>query len=137
MSCELARATPDDMAEIVELDYRTNSNPVIREVFMAPDTVEGHASLVRERQQAMADNPTDYWLKVLDNATGRIIASSCWNVYAGSVPEPKIGVDTSWLRSDSLERANSIWAGIMESHKKNMTEPCISAHAKDLCSSGS
>lgn len=124
-SFQLARATADDIPEIVEIEYRVFTEPIVVECFMAPNTPAGHTSLVRQRQQAMKDDPCDYWIKVTDTSTGRIAAAANWKIYAGGVPEPKASVDLGWLEGEALDRAQRIWATLLDEDKKTMTGPCL------------
>lgn len=122
---QLSRATVNDIPEIVKLEYRNFTDPFVRECFMAADTPEGHESLIRQRRQALNEDPCDYWIKVIDTSTGRIIAASNWKIYAGCVPELPIPVDISWLTGESLERVKGIWAALLKEDRKTMTRPCL------------
>lgn len=123
---QLARATADDMPEIVEIQFRANPSTFVREVFMAADTPEGHASLAQQYQNGYKENPSTCWIKVIDTATNQIAAASYWGVYVGGLPEPKIGVDISWLQGDQLDRARRVWAEILAKDQEIMTGPCLS-----------
>lgn len=124
-SFHLARLTADDVPEIVDIQYLTSTSPIIRKVFMAPDTAGGRASLVERYRRTMRNQPHDVWIKIVDKSNGRIVAASNWKIYASCVPEPFNENDLKWLAGAELEKANAIWAGIGDWQRRNMTQPCL------------
>jgi hypothetical protein len=101
----LARATPDDMTEIVNLQYACFPE-FVRLVFMGCHT-EADVPRIRDKYiQMMQDDPSDIWIKVTDNKTGRIIAASDWKVY---ITKATYGSEQpDWLEGEEREKSMRI-----------------------------
>lgn len=123
----LYRALPSDAAELVDVQFRTFTDEVLREIFMGPDTPEGHENLQKHFVKTMKEDASDVWIKAVDPVTGKIAAASNWKVYQNAVPEHKREADHSWLKDqpEKLQRAQAAWDTIFKSRNKWMTEPYI------------
>jgi len=122
----LSRATVEDMREVVELEYNTFTDPVIRKMFMYPDTATGHAALLEQRIAAVTTNPHDYWIKIIDAASGRLVAVSNWRIFVGVVPEWKVEHRHDlFLEGDALDEARQRAENGVRNRNMLYTESCI------------
>lgn len=116
------------MPEIIDVEFRTFTNPVLQEIFMGPDTPAGRKALAEKYAGYMKTDFSDFWTKVVDAGTGRIIAASNWKIYQSAVPDhDKTDVETPWLegQTEKLERARKALAAMVQTRKKFMTEPYL------------
>ncbi|THZ41565.1 hypothetical protein D6C90_05537 [Aureobasidium pullulans] len=130
----LTRAhTPHDFDSIVALEFKTFTDPHLREIFMGPDTPDGHAHLSSFYQKTLHTNASDVWVKVEEKKTGKIVGASNWRVHMGSVPKHELAEEDlgwGWLECDE-EKSNKVKgviAGIMGVRKRLFTEPYCQLH---------
>ncbi|KAF2220741.1 hypothetical protein BDZ85DRAFT_267075 [Elsinoe ampelina] len=125
----LSRVDERDFAEIIEVQYRSFPDPWVRDVFVGPDTPENKERLRKEHIQRSKDEPQDYWIKVTDKTTGKIIAASNWKINPSIVPDHDKYEPTefSWLQNDpkKLEKASNYIRTMIETRKKCFTEPYV------------
>lgn len=123
----LSRATtPSDFSRIVACEFKTFTDPFIRDLFMGPDTPSGQANLSSHYQQILKINPSDIWIKVENKATGEIVGASNWRVHMSSVPEhQEEDMGWGWLEGnhEKLKKCKEVMADIMEKRKELFTEP--------------
>lgn len=137
----MSRASPDDMRELVDLEYRCFDlfvqegraeghnlcvkHLLIIPVFMGPDTPEGRAALCKRYSKNMQGDPSDIWMKVVDASTNRIVAASDWKVHVTCAPSDAMDVLPDWLDGEKLERAKKVVEIMEETRRKSMTGPYI------------
>ncbi|TKX18257.1 acetyltransferase (GNAT) domain-containing protein 13 [Elsinoe australis] len=119
----------EEVAELVVLEFKTFPNPVIQDTFMGPNTPSGH-EMVRQRYlRTMKSDPHDYWIKVTDKATGKIIAASNWKICQSTIPDHETSEDTSytWLQDkpERLAVAQRIMGDVIKARKENFREPYV------------
>ncbi|THX28275.1 hypothetical protein D6D12_04946 [Aureobasidium pullulans] len=125
----LTRAhTPNDFDSIVALEFKTFTDPHLREIFMGPDTPDGHAHLSSFYQKTLHTNASDVWVKVEEKKTGKIVGASNWRVHMGSVPKHELAEEDlgwGWLECDEekLNKVKGVITGIMGVRKRLFTEP--------------
>lgn len=123
----LSRATtPSDFDRIVACEFKTFTDPFIRDLFMGPDTPAGQANLSSHYQQILHSNPSDVWIKVEDKATGEIVGASNWRVHMSHVPKhQEEDMGWTWLEGnhEKLKKVKEVMADIMEKRKELFTEP--------------
>lgn len=124
----LSRAsTREDFTRIVACEYAAFTDPVLREIFMGPDTPAGHANLAAFYHKLSCTHPGDMWIKVEEKETGRIVAASNWRVYVGGVPETEEELGWEWLQGEEnrekLERAKKYIQKIMDTRKRLFVGP--------------
>ncbi|THW49419.1 hypothetical protein D6C77_06761 [Aureobasidium pullulans] len=130
----LTRAhTPHDFDSIVALEFKTFTDPHLREIFMGPDTPDGHAHLSSFYQKTLHTNASDVWVKVEEKKTGKIVGASNWRVHMGSVPKHELAEEDlgwAWLECDEekLNKVKGVIAGIMGVRKRLFTEPYCQLH---------
>lgn len=102
----LVRATPDDLDELVQLEYEAFP-PFIRETFMGCSSEADLPRLARHYKDGMLKNPSAVWVKVVDDSTGKAVAASQWNIYPGSVAlesEAEAADLPPWLEGETREK---------------------------------
>ncbi|THX56069.1 hypothetical protein D6D06_04544 [Aureobasidium pullulans] len=125
----LTRAhTSNDFDSIVALEFKTFTDPHLREIFMGPDTPDGHAYLSSFYQKTLHTNASDVWVKVEEKKTGKIVGASNWRVHMGSVPKHELAEEDlgwGWLECDEekLNKVKGVITGIMGARKRLFTEP--------------
>ncbi|THW77935.1 hypothetical protein D6D19_01873 [Aureobasidium pullulans] len=130
----LTRAhTPHDFDSIVALEFKTFTDPHLREIFMGPDTPDGHAYLSSFYQKTLHTNASDVWVKVEEKKTGKIVGASNWRVHMGSVPKHELAEEDlgwAWLECDEekLNKVKGVITGIMGVRKRLFTEPYCQLH---------
>ncbi|THV95623.1 hypothetical protein D6D10_03277 [Aureobasidium pullulans] len=130
----LTRAhTSNDFDSIVALEFKTFTDPHLREIFMGPDTPDGHAHLSSFYQKTLHTNASDVWVKVEEKKTGKIVGASNWRVHMGSVPKHELAEEDlgwGWLECDEekLNKVKGVITGIMEVRKRLFTEPYCQLH---------
>ncbi|KEQ85175.1 hypothetical protein M438DRAFT_318351 [Aureobasidium pullulans EXF-150] len=130
----LTRAhTPHDFDSIVALEFKTFTDPHLREIFMGPDTPDGHAYLSSFYQKTLHTNASDVWVKVEEKKTGKIVGASNWRVHMGSVPKHELAEEDlgwAWLECDEekLNKVKGVITGIMGVRKSLFTEPYCQLH---------
>ncbi|THW17963.1 hypothetical protein D6C78_03344 [Aureobasidium pullulans] len=130
----LTRAhTSNDFDSIVALEFKTFTDPHLREIFMGPDTPDGHAYLSSFYQKTLHTNASDVWVKVEEKKTGKIVGASNWRVHMGSVPKHELAEEDlgwAWLECDGekLNKVKGVITGIMGARKRLFTEPYCQLH---------
>ncbi|THY28296.1 hypothetical protein D6D01_03925 [Aureobasidium pullulans] len=130
----LTRAhTPNDFDSIVALEFKTFTDPHLREIFMGPDTPDGHAYLSSFYQRTLHTNASDVWVKVEEKKTGKIMGASNWRVHMGSVPKHELAEEDlgwGWLECDEekLNKVKGVIEGILGVRKRLFTEPYCQLH---------
>ena len=123
----LTRATtPSDFTAIIACEFRTFTDPFIRDVFMGPDTPSNQARLASYYQSILHTNPADVWIKVTEKSTGKIVGASNWRVHMGAVPEhEEEDLGWEWLQGDEekMGKVKEVIGGIAETRRKLFTEP--------------
>jgi len=110
----LSRASAADLPELIALQYRC-FGPFVREIFMGCRT-EGDLPLAMQKYvDILANDPHDVWIKVVDRASGNIVAGSNWRVYPSRAPDSSDDTVADWLDEKAKEMATQVfgkWAGI-------------------------
>lgn len=88
-----------------------------------PTEAELPRSVARYQEEMRAD-PHAVWIKVVDNATGRIAAASHWRIFPGASAPPGADEDTPppWLDDESRVKAEGILEEMNEARKKAMSD---------------
>ncbi|GAM91104.1 hypothetical protein ANO11243_091510 [Dothideomycetidae sp. 11243] len=125
----LARASAADLPEIVDLLFRVFTDETNHDLCMGLDTPEGHSNLSKVLAQIMRTNPGDYWIKILDESTGRIIAATNYRIHLAVVPEQssEYNHNLTWLQ-DRPETMQTMLRLLEEGEAwttKNLVEPYI------------
>jgi len=104
----LSRASAADLPELTALEYRC-FGPFVREIFMGCKT-EADLPLITQKQASiLANDPHDMWIKVVDMASGQIVAGSNWRVYPSGAPESSDDTAAEWLDGEAREKATQIF----------------------------
>ncbi|KAK5130533.1 hypothetical protein LTR08_001963 [Meristemomyces frigidus] len=124
----LARCTPDDLVEIIDLQYHCFPD-FVRLKFMGCHST---AELPRYREitlKHMLENPHDVWIAVRDTETGRCVAASNWRLYVnGEGGARDADQPPPWLEGEELEQSRSLIASMNEMRSKHMPGPFIHLH---------
>ncbi|GAM83902.1 hypothetical protein ANO11243_018920 [Dothideomycetidae sp. 11243] len=124
----LCRAGPEDMPAIVAIMFHQFRDPMSHDKFMGPDTPEQHKWLARYLGNLSEQNPHDYWIKIVDNPTGKLIAASNWRIHPSVTPEPFEDTALPWLHNKEERRAEAVkrLTNIMTMRKRLFNQPHIS-----------
>ncbi|KAK3723254.1 hypothetical protein LTR37_001977 [Vermiconidia calcicola] len=98
------RGTPEDMDELVRVEYECFPN-FVREAFLRCSSEADLPRLTQSSVNYMMRDPHVVWIKVVDNASGKIVAGSQWKVYPSSAPESSDDEPPPWLTGEMRERA--------------------------------
>lgn len=125
----LSRASADDLPAIVEIMFKTYTDPIARDFCLGKDNPEGHKGLVERFAKTMRENPADYWIKIVDQSDNRIIAATNYRIYPTIAPDHANENDrsTPWLK-DEPERQrmiSGIWDMALDSRVKHFSHPYI------------
>ena len=118
MGLQVQEVTVDaDFREIIEVEWASYDQPVCRLrplYFPILGSGEGaRAAAVQasaERQLAWhKSDPTNHWIKVIDDATGKVVGAAWWHIYENNpyATESDEGC-TWWPEGEDREMANSL-----------------------------
>lgn len=96
------------MVEMVNLEYACFP-PFIQQTAMGIYDPETDIPRIRQKYiDEMLEDPADIWIKVVEKASGKIVAGSNWKVYLNGPPEDR-PMDTapSWLEGEARERSET------------------------------
>ena len=105
----------------------------VREIFLGCTSREDLPKIKNKYVKTMMRNSNDIWVKVTDQATGKIIAASNWRLYINGVP-PNISTHEvpEWLAGGSLETANKFIKQFNEVRAKSMPGPFMRGSPCDM-----
>ncbi|PIA96314.1 hypothetical protein CB0940_10610 [Cercospora beticola] len=126
----LARATPNDMAELVQVQYEAFKPKYVRELFMGCRDTDDLPKLAKKYAEDMAQDPTDLWIKVTDLTTGEIVAASNWRLSLASSNVQPRGIDEPmpWVDGELAAEAKEIMEPMNKTRIENNAEPFIHLH---------
>lgn len=115
----LSRATEADMPEVIRLCWLSFPQ-IVRDLLMGTPTEDDLPRSVARYQEEMRADPHATWIKVVDNATGRIAAASHWRIFPGASAPMGADEDTPppWLDDESRTKAQGILDEMNEARKK-------------------
>lgn len=113
----LSRATADDLPEIGRLQYLCFP-AFIREIFMGCKTEDDLPRITRKHVSTLDKDPHDVWIKIVDTATGKIVAASNWKIYPNSTADSAGDEAPDWLDGDALERSRMILSAMNDARKR-------------------
>ncbi|CAJ2506878.1 Uu.00g080640.m01.CDS01 [Anthostomella pinea] len=116
----LTRATPADLPEIIALQY-TAFPPVARELFMGCASEADLPRCTASYARVMQTNEHDVWIKVVDTASGAVVAASNWKIYPnGSAPPPSSANDEppDWLEGEARKRAARVLGAMNQARRE-------------------
>lgn len=123
----LSRATEHDIAEIVELQYRSFESRLVKELLMGCSSPEDLPKFIAKRIQTTKEDPSDIWIKVIDSTTLKIVAASNWKLYLGpatAIPRGSMEVP-QWLAGKQAEEAHALLDPMNEARNMANTEPFL------------
>ena len=100
----LSRASAADLAELARVQYRS-FGPFMREIFMGCKSEADLPLITQKYASELAEDPHDLWIKVVDTASGNIVAGSNWKVYPNAAPDSSDDKLTEWLDGETRETA--------------------------------
>ena len=123
----LSRATEDDIEEIIDLQYDCFP-PHLCVIFMGCYSKADLHKIQKKYVETMKDDPSDIWIKVVDSASGKIIAASNWKIHLNHEdPNRPAEEPAEWLEGSDLEQSQKITSQFNETRAKFMQEPFIRA----------
>lgn len=95
----LARATTEDIAEMVDVMY-TCFDEFVRLIVMGCSSRDDLPRLVSHYTEESQSDPSDIWIKVTDVSNDRIVAASNWKMYfTSALPRGVDGVKP-WISDE-------------------------------------
>lgn len=81
---------------------------------------EDISRFVSIQEKIMKSNPADFWIKVIDNETGKIIAATNWRLYLGTQESlDRKGDEVPWwLSEEDKERSLELIGPLNESRRE-------------------
>lgn len=115
----LTRATEADMPEVIRLCWLSFPQ-IVRDLLMGCPTEDDLPRSVARYQEEVRSDPHATWVKVVDNASGRIAAASHWRIFPGASAPEGSDEDTPppWLDDESRVKAQGILDEMTEARKK-------------------
>lgn len=120
----LSRVTADDMPELLDVQYEAFPD-FVRIIFMGCHSKDDLPKLIPKYIQKMQSDPSDVWVKVTDNETGKIIAASNWKVFPGEPSDNHADEPPDWLESEEKEKSRKVIEEMTEIRKKAMPGPYV------------
>lgn len=123
----LSKAGPEDIAACVDVLFDTFKHEYFHQTIGGPDTPHWRANLTQTYIETLQTMPGDYWMKVIDTATGKVIGTSNWDIQPNVVPSVQRNMKTPWLDDDPEMQAvvAARLAETAEVKKKYLTGPHI------------
>lgn len=106
----LVRATEADMPELIRICWHSFPQ-IVRELLMgAPTEADLPRTVAQYYQEQVRSDPHALWVKVVDNATGRVAAGSHWRIFPGASAPAGADEDSlpPWLDEESRVKAQGI-----------------------------
>ncbi|KAJ8124222.1 hypothetical protein ONZ43_g12 [Nemania bipapillata] len=114
----LTRASTDDIPEITRLEY-TCFEPIVRELFMGCKSEADIPRMAEKHIRDMAADPFEVWFKILDSATGKIVAASNWKFFVnGPAPRSSDEHPPEWLEGETQQQAAQMMSAMNDSRRK-------------------
>lgn len=124
----LGRATKSDLPGIIHAMYRTFTQQFIHDAFMGPDTAENKVNLVKRHEKIIDEDGGEFWTKVTDTSSGKIVAAGNWKIYQSKAPLPVKESELPWLQGADpkrIEAANALLDGMVNMRAKHYDGPYI------------
>ncbi|PNS21190.1 hypothetical protein CAC42_3528 [Sphaceloma murrayae] len=117
----------EDFAELVAMEYKTFTDSRIQDTFMGPDTPEGREQLRLKYIKTSKEDPHDYWIKIVDKSSGKMIAASNWKICQSTIPDHLEDISYPYLQEhpDRLKVALAVQSDIMCTRKRLYREPYV------------
>ncbi|KAI6876628.1 hypothetical protein KC338_g187 [Hortaea werneckii] len=104
----LSRLEPsEDMLQLVQVAYDCFP-PMVREMFMGCKSEADLPRLAQHYLKEIREDPFTVWLKVVDRASGKIVAGSQWKVFPSFSPASADDKPAEWLEGEDLTKATQI-----------------------------
>ncbi|KAI1194011.1 hypothetical protein F5X97DRAFT_16798 [Nemania serpens] len=125
----LTRATVDDMPEIIRLEYRSfQPNKTICELFMGCQTEDDIPRITAKHIREMSD-PYEVWVKIVDSATGKIVAASNWKFFVnGGAPRSSDEHPPDWLEGEKRREAVEVMSAMNDARRKANPSAHVHGH---------
>ena len=120
----LSRVTLEDMPELLDVQYDAFPE-FVRVTFMGCHSKDDLPKLIPRYIEKLEKDPSDVWIKVTDNATGRIIAASDWKVFPGKPSEHNADEPPEWLEGEEKENSQKVIEQMTEIRRKAMPGPYV------------
>ncbi|KAL1852888.1 hypothetical protein Daus18300_011970 [Diaporthe australafricana] len=123
----LARATEADMAEVARLCWLSFPQ-FVRDLLMGCPTEDDlPRSAARFREEMRTDHYA-VWVKVVDNATGKIAAASRWRVFPGATAPDPAEEALPWLEGEAREKAQGLLDEMSDGRRQHNPEGYVHLH---------
>ena len=103
----LSRAIAEDMTEIVEVQYECFPQ-FVQEAFMGCFSRDDLPRLTKHYIDEMETDPHVVWIKLVENAKGKIVAATQWKVFPSREPESNEDKPPPWLEGEMREKSAKI-----------------------------
>ncbi|KAF4556601.1 Hypothetical protein D9617_1g084790 [Elsinoe fawcettii] len=125
----LSRVEDDDFPELIDVELRSFTDQVIRDTYIGPDTPEGREAHRQKYLGIRKREMQDFWIKVTEKSTGKIVAASNWKICPNRIPnhDESESLEFPWLKDEpeKREKAREKISEIIESRKQNFIEPYV------------
>ncbi len=108
MKFQLSRVTPNDLDELIALQFHAFSGLDFHDALFGPNTPAMRLRAKKGILKDMAEDAADVWLKITNGDTGRIVCGANWKVYptyVSSTSEGKHGLSVDWYEGEEKEMA--------------------------------
>lgn len=115
------------MPELLDVQYDAFPD-FVRIIFMGCHSKDDLPKLIPKYVEKMSSDPSDVWIKVTDNATGKIVAASNWKIFPGNPGSS--GMDHAdeppkWLEEGQREKSRRVIEEMTEVRRKVMPGPYV------------
>lgn len=124
---ELSKASLEDISACVDVLFDTFTSDWLRDTFTGPDTPQWRAHATKSYQHINRTLPGDYWIKVTEAATGRVIGFSDWRIHPNVVPPHDRDKSVPWFADNPEKKAEVVkrLREIEDVRRQYITEPYI------------
>lgn len=112
------------MPELLDVQYEAFPE-FVRVIFMGCHNKDDVSKLVPKYIEKMQNDPSDVWIKITDNATGKIIAAADWKIFPGHGGENNSDEAPEWLDAEEKEKSRKVIEEMTEIRKKIMPGPYV------------
>lgn len=81
MKLILSRVEEKDFDELLEVQYKAFGDVDVHQALFGPNTKENRDRVKEAFVKDMHNDVADYWMKLVDATTGRIVSASQWKIY--------------------------------------------------------
>ena len=117
----LSRVAEEDFDELLEVQFRAFQKVGLHEALFGPNTKENRDRVKKQFVQDMHSDASDYWMKLVDTTTNRIVSASQWKIYPSWAPlKSHDKFQATWFEGEDRKMAEYLCEDFMTRRSKHM-----------------